>query len=129
MADCQTRDASESGEYSSLKEIPPAVRASRAEDRRTQAILPLKGKILNVERTTIDKMLAFKEIKALVIALGAGIAEEFDISKLRYHKIIIAYRCRCGRSAHHHLVAHFVFPILYALDRARLFIYRPAAAV
>ena len=59
-------------------------------DRRTQAILPLKGKILNVERTTIDKMLAFKEIKALIIALGAAIAEEFDLSKLRYHKIIIA---------------------------------------
>src|SRR3989338_2872333 len=58
--------------------------------RRTQAVLPLKGKILNVERARLDKILGFAEIKALVIALGTGIAESFNISKLRYHKVIIA---------------------------------------
>ena len=59
-------------------------------DRRTQAILPLRGKILNIERARLDKMLASEQIKNLVIALGTAIGDIFDIGKLRYHKIIIA---------------------------------------
>ncbi len=60
-----------------------------ARDRRTQAILPLRGKILNIERARVDKMLANKEVRSLVIAIGTAIGKEFDISKLRYHKIIL----------------------------------------
>jgi len=63
--------------------------AKSARDRRTQAILPLRGKILNVEKSRIDKMLANNEIKSLVIAMGTAIADNLDISKIRYHKIII----------------------------------------
>jgi DNA gyrase subunit B len=64
--------------------------AKTGRDRRTQAILPLRGKILNVERARLDRMLGSEQIKNLVVAMGAAIGDTFDIEKLRYHKIIIA---------------------------------------
>ena len=88
LADCSSRKAEES-ELFIVEGDSAGGSAKSARDRRTQAILPLRGKILNVEKSRIDKMLANNEIKSLVIAMGTAIADNLDVSKIRYHKIII----------------------------------------
>jgi DNA gyrase subunit B len=88
LVDCSSRDPREC-ELFIVEGNSAGGSAKDARDPRTQAILPIRGKILNVERARIDKMLKNAEIQALIAAVGAGLADDFDVSKIRYHKVIL----------------------------------------
>ena len=88
LIDCSSRNPAES-EIFIVEGNSAAGSAKRGRDPRAQAILPIRGKILNVEKARVDKMLKNLEVQALIMAIGAGLSEDFDLSKIRYHKVII----------------------------------------
>jgi DNA gyrase subunit B len=125
LADCSSKNPEECELYV-VEGDSAGGTAKQARNRETQAILPLKGKVMNTERASLDRIMGYEGIKNLILALGTGIGETFDIAKLRYHKIVIMSDADVDGA--HIMTLHLTFLYKYMrplIDAGHIYLARP----